>query len=112
MHLYRLLCHVGEWNLHGKLDGVQELDHHVGNHLEAWLPLPARHHVASDVESAEQVRLPSVVSRDYEVSSDVVLPGMLGQLGRLVMKYSVLKVSTSDIGFSDVPSLAPLHIPV
>ena len=30
---------------------------------------------------------------------------------RLVMKYSVLKVSTSNIGFSDVPSPAPLHIP-
>ena len=74
---------------------MQELYHHVGDHLETWLPLPARHHVASDVESVEQVRLPSVVSRDYEVCSDVVLPGMLGQLGRLVMKYSVLKVSRS-----------------
>ena len=36
-----------------------------------------RHHVATDVESVEQVGLPSVVGRNYEVGSDVVLPGML-----------------------------------
>ena len=77
LHLHRLLSHVGEWNLHGELDGVEELYHHVGNHLETWLPLPARHHVATDVEGVEQVRLPSVVGGNYEVGSDVVLPGML-----------------------------------
>ena len=55
---------------------MQELYHHVGNHLETWLPLPARHHVASDVESVEQVRLPSVVGGNYEVGGYVVLPVM------------------------------------
>ena len=56
---------------------MEELYHHVGNHLETWLPLPTSHHVAPDVESVEQVRLPSVVGGNYEVGSDVVLPGML-----------------------------------
>ena len=79
MHLYGLLCHVGEWNLHGKLDGVEELNDHVRNHLEARLPLPARHHVAPDVESVEQVRLPPVVGGDYEVRGDIVLPAMDGR---------------------------------
>ena len=55
---------------------MKELYHHVGHHLETWLPLAASHHVASDVQSVEQVRLPSVVSGDYEVGSDVVLSGM------------------------------------
>ena len=55
---------------------MEELNHHVGNHLETWLPLSASHHVATDVECAEQVRLPSVVGRDDEVGGDVVLPGM------------------------------------
>ena len=77
LHFYRLLCHVGERNLHGKLDGVKELNHHVGDHLETWLPLPTRHHVATDVKRVEQVRLSSVVGRHYEICSDVVLPEML-----------------------------------
>ena len=41
LHLYWLLSHVGEGDLHGELDGVQQLDDHVGDHFEARLPLSA-----------------------------------------------------------------------
>ena len=41
------------------------------------VPSLTRHHVATDVESVEQVRLPPVVGGNYEVCSDVVLPVML-----------------------------------
>ena len=56
---------------------MEELNHHVGDHLETWLPFPTRHHVATDVKRVEQVRLSSVVGRHYEICSDVVLPEML-----------------------------------
>ena len=41
LHLHWLLGHVGEGDLHGELDGVEELNDHVGDHFEARLPLSA-----------------------------------------------------------------------
>ena len=41
LHLHWLLGHVGEGDLHGELDGVEQLNDHVGDHFEARLPLSA-----------------------------------------------------------------------
>ncbi len=41
LHLYGLLCDVGEGDLHGELDAVEQLDHQARHHLEAGFLLPA-----------------------------------------------------------------------
>ncbi len=41
LHLYGLLGDVGEGDLHGELDAVEQLDHQARHHLEAGFLLPA-----------------------------------------------------------------------
>ena len=51
LYLHWLLGHVGEGHLHGVLDAVQQLDDHVGHHLEGGAPLAAAHHRVPDLKS-------------------------------------------------------------
>ncbi len=41
LHLDGLLGDVGEGDLHGELDAVEQLDHQARHHLEAGFLLPA-----------------------------------------------------------------------